>query len=219
MNVLIVGGGKTGLFLGRLLAQADYALSIIERRPEIAAQLAAELPSAKIIAGDGSSPRILREAETHRADVVAAVTGDDEDNLVVALLARREFRVPLVIARVNNPDNAWLFTKDMGVDVAVDQAGIMGHLVQEEISLGELVTLLKMQRAELALVEERLAPGSQAVGKRVGDLDLPTEAVLIAILRKKKVLVPSADTTLEAHDEVLAIVKAGSDAKLAEKLK
>jgi len=116
------------------------------------------VPSATIIVGDGSSPRILREAQIQRADMVAAVTGDDEDNLVIALQARNEFRVPRVIARVNNPKNAWLFTQEMGVDAAVNQAGIMAQLIQEEISIGEMVTLLKLRRGELTLVEERLAP-------------------------------------------------------------
>ncbi|HAA04096.1 MAG TPA: potassium transporter TrkA, partial [Syntrophobacteraceae bacterium] len=108
--------------------------------------LSQELPTARVLAGDGSSPRILREAEAYQADAAVAATGEDESNLVISLLARREFKVPLVVARINNPRNAHLFTKQMGVDVAVDQAGIIARLVQEEVTLGEMVTLLKMRR-------------------------------------------------------------------------
>ncbi len=219
MNVLIVGGGKTGTYLAQILLEAGHGVTMIERRPEILARLATELPNAKIIAGDGSSPRVLREAETHRADVVAAVTGGDEDNLVIALQARNEFHVPRIIARVNNPKNAWLFKKDMGVDVAVNPSGLIARLIQEETSLGEMVALLKLRRGELTLVEEQLEPDTRVVGKTVGDLNLPPETRLIAIFRQGEVLLPRGDTRLEAGDELLALAKTGSEIRLAELLR
>jgi trk system potassium uptake protein TrkA len=215
MHILIIGGGKTGAYLGQLLAEAGHSLTIIEQRPEVLARLRAEIPHATVIAGDGSSPRILREAQVHRANAVAAVTGNDEDNLVIALQARDEFKVPRVIARVNNPKNAWLFTQAMGVDAAVNQAGIMAQLIQEEISVGEMVMLLKLRRGELTLVEEQLVPSSPAVGKTVDALQLPNDAVLIAIIRKGTVLLPQANTVLEAEDELLALTKTGSESALA----
>lgn len=219
MNVLIVGGGKTGAFLAQILLEAGHTVTMIERRPEILTRLATDLPNAKIIAGDGSSPRVLREAEAHRADVVAAVTGGDEDNLVIALQARNEFHVPRIIARVNNPKNAWLFKKDMGVDVAVNPSGLIARLIQEETSLGEMVALLKLRRGELTLVEEQLAPDVRVVGKTVSDLNLPSETRLIAIFRQGEVLLPRGETRLEAGDELLALAKTGSETRLAELLR
>lgn len=218
MNVLIVGGGRTGALLGALLIKSGHSLTFIEKRREVAARLSTDLPPARVISGDGSSPGILREAETYRSDVVVAVAGEDETNLVVCLLARNEFHVPLVVARINNPQNGWLFTKDMGVDVAVDQAEIISRLVQEEITLGEMVTLLKMRRGQLTFTEQRLNPGSWAVGKKVSELMLPNGIVLVAIFRGGEVLVPRGNTVLEAEDEVLSLAKAGLEASLIERL-
>ena len=219
MHVYIIGGGKTGAHLGQMLTDAGHSLTVIEQRTEILDRLRSALPQATIIGGDGSSPRVLREAQIHRADAVAAVTGDDEDNLVIALQVRNEFKVPRVIARVNNPKNAWLFSQKMGIDAAVNQAGIMAKLLQEEISLGEMVTLLKLRRGELTLIEEQLMPNSSVVGKTVAALQIPKEVILIAIIRSGEVLLPHGDTLLEANDEVLAIAKTKSEAALAALLK
>ncbi|SHO52746.1 potassium channel family protein [Desulfopila aestuarii] len=218
MNVLIVGGGRTGALLGELMVKSGHSLTFIEKCREVATRLSADLQTARVIAGDGSSPGILREAETYSSDVVVAVAGEDETNLVVCLLARNEFHVPLVVARINNPQNGWLFTKDMGVDVAVDQAEIISRLVQEEITLGEMVTLLKMRRGRLTLTEQRIAPSSWAVGKKVSELQLPDGIVLVAIFRPGEVLVPRGNTVLEAEDEVLALANAGLETSLIEKL-
>lgn len=218
MNVLIIGGGRTGALLGELLIKSGNNLTFIEKRREVATRLSADLVPARVITGDGSSPGVLREAETYRSDVVVAVAGEDETNLVVCLLARNEFHVPLVVARINNPQNGWLFTKDMGVDVAVDQAEIISRLVQEEITLGEMVTLLKMRRGQLTLTEQRLAPDSWTVGKKVSELMLPKGIVLVAIFRRGEVLVPRGETLLEADDEVLALAKTGLERSLVERL-
>ncbi|HBZ54349.1 MAG TPA: potassium transporter TrkA, partial [Syntrophobacteraceae bacterium] len=188
MHILIVGGGKVGSLLARLLTQTGHSITIVETRRDRQVNLSQELPTARVLAGDGSSPRILREAEAYQADAAVAATGEDESNLVISLLARREFKVPLVVARINNPRNAHLFTKQMGVDVAVDQAGIIARLVQEEVTLGEMVTLLKMRRGELTLVEQMLAADSSAAGKKVSELMLIKEIVLVAVFRKGEVL-------------------------------
>jgi len=134
MNVLIVGGGLTGSFLAQVLLQEGQQITVIEKRPASADRLQAMLPAIRVIAGDGDDPATLEQAGIRAADVVVATTGDDEDNLVVCLLARQEFRVRRTLARVNNPKNEWLFTANMGVDVWVSQAHVMADLMREEIA-------------------------------------------------------------------------------------
>jgi trk system potassium uptake protein len=219
MNVLIVGGGRTGFFLGQVLAKTGHCLTIVERRHDASSRLSADLPFAKVVVGDGTLPRILHKADAHKADAVAAVTDVDKDNIMVSLLVHKEFNAPLVIARVNNPKNAWLFTKQMGVDVALDQVSMLGRLIQEEISLGEIVTLLKLGRGELTLLQERLTPVSAAVGKQICDLRLPPDTLLIAIFRHGRILVPRGATILNANDQLIAIARTENMEQLAEKLR
>jgi trk system potassium uptake protein TrkA len=197
-----------------LLAQ-EHKVTIFEHRREAVARLYCDLPRQVVYHGSGTDPDLLEAAGVRQAQVVAAVTGDDEVNLVVTNLARFEFRVPRTIARVNNPKNAWLFTKEMGVDVALNQADLMAHLIAEEMSLGDMMTLLKLRKGKYALVEEKIAPGATSIGKAVRDLRLPTECVLSAILRSGHLIVPRGDTVLQAGDEVLALVHTSQAAQLA----
>jgi trk system potassium uptake protein TrkA len=136
---------------------------------------------------------------------LAAVTGADEVNLVVTTLGRFEFNVPRIIARVNNPLNAWLFTPEMGVDVAINQADLMAKLIAEEISLGDMVTLLKLQRGQYSLVEQKVPVGARAIGIALKDLGLPDQCVIAAIMREDKMVLPRGVTRIEAGDEVLAL--------------
>jgi trk system potassium uptake protein TrkA len=206
MYVIIVGGGNTGSYLAKLLLGAGHTVRVIEERPALLDKLPSEIPAEAIIPGDGSSPITLELAEVGKANVLAAVTGSDETNLVVTSLARFEFNVPRVIARVNNPKNAWLFTPEMGVDVALNQADILARLVAEEMSLGDMMTLLKLRKGEFSIVEEKVHPESVAAGKAIRDLHLPEECILIALIRKGELLVPRGDSVLNAADEVLAVV-------------
>ncbi len=145
MFVIVVGGGKTGSHLTRQLIEEGHEVRLIENRPEIIERLQHELPREVLVYGDGSSPAVLESAGIQQAQVLAAVTGEDETNLVVTTLARFEFNVPRTIARVNNPKNAWLFTQEMGVDVSLNQTDILAKLIAEEMSLGDMMTLLKLQ--------------------------------------------------------------------------
>src|SRR5689334_5680111 len=139
MDVIIVGGGNTGSFLAKLLLESGHTVRVIEERKNLLEKLEDELPKEVIIGGDGSSPAVLEQADIRNALVLAAVTGSDETNLVITSLARFEFNVPRIIARVNNPKNAWLFTAEMGEDVALNQADILSHLVAEEMSMGDMM--------------------------------------------------------------------------------
>ncbi len=215
MFVIIVGGGNTGSYLVKMLLEGGHTVKVIEERPALLDKLSIELPAEVIITGDGSSPINLEAAGVRKANVLAAVTGSDETNLVITSLARFEFNVPRVIARVNNPKNAWLFTPEMGVDVALNQADILARLVAEEMSLGDMMTLLKLRRGEYSLIEEKVHPTALAANKPLHELVIPTECVIVAIIRKNQLLIPHGDTILQPADEVLALAHAATLQQLA----
>jgi trk system potassium uptake protein TrkA len=216
MFVIIIGGGNTGSYLAKLLMQEGHKICVIEDRPNVIAKLKQELPADVLIPGDGSSPAVLENAGIAQANVLAAVTGNDETNLVITSLARFEFNVPRIIGRVNNPKNAWLFTADMGVDVALNQADILAHLIAEEMSLGDMMTLLKLRKGEYSLIEEKVHPNSEAANKALKDLHFPSEAMITAIIRKNQLILPRGETVLQQADEVLALVHESQLEKFAE---
>ena len=215
MLVIIVGGGKTGSQLALQLLNEGHEVKIIEQRPAVLERLRHELPEQVIVVGDGSAPSALEEAGITRAQALAAVTGADEVNLVVTTLGRFEFNVPRIIARVNNPLNAWLFTPEMGVDVALNQADLLARLIVEEMSMGDMMMILKLRKGQFSLVEEKVHPESSASGKAIRDLGLPAQCVFAAILRKGELIVPRGDTVLQPVDEVLAVVHSEELPKLA----
>jgi trk system potassium uptake protein TrkA len=215
MNVIVVGGGKVGIRLASLLLAEGNRVKLIEVEQERLPRLQQDLPAELVVIGNGTDPNVLEAAGIRQAQVVAAVTGADETNLVVTSLARFEFGVPRIIARVNNPKNAWLFTAEMGVDVALNQADLMGHLIVEEMSLGDMMTLLKLRKGEYALVEEKVHPSAIAAGRAIGELDLPAECVLTAIIRQGRLIIPRGDTVLQPADEVLAVVHTSQAVQLA----
>ncbi len=215
MYVVIVGGGNTGSYLAKLLLEGGHTIKVIEERPSVLERIKEEISAEFVLAGDGSSPQILEQAGISEANVLAAVTGSDETNLVITSLARFEFNVPRVIARLNNPKNAWLFTPEMGVDVFLNQADILARLVAEEMSLGDMMTLLKLRKGEYSLVEEKVHPLSPAAGRSLRELKMPDECVVVAVLRKNQLLIPHGDTVLQPADEVLALVHASEVGVLA----
>lgn len=215
MFVLIVGGGRTGSHLARMLHSQGHTVRVVDDRPTAVEKLRRALGDEAVVLGDVSSPTVLEAAGIRQAQVVAAVTPEDESNLVVTTLARFEFRVPRTIARVNNPENAWLFTADMGVDVALNQADIMGHMIAEEMSLGDMMTLLKLRKGQFSIVEEKVHPQAPACGKTISELALPPECVFIATIRKGNLIIPRGDVVLQPADEILAIVHSSQVSELA----
>jgi trk system potassium uptake protein TrkA len=147
-------------------------------------------------------------------DVVAAVTGDDEDNLVVALLAKQEFGVPRVVARVNNPNNEWMFNEMWGVDVSVSTPHLITGLVQEAVDVGSLVRLLSFERGKAKLVEVTLAAASPAADRAIASLDLPRETTVVAVLRQERVVVPHGDTVLRPADEVIVLITGDAEPRV-----
>jgi len=216
LYILIIGGGKVGTYLARLLLSQGHQVKIVEGSEAEYPRIRREITEDILIVGNGTDPTVLKSAGIKEADVVAAVTRYDEMNLVITSLAKFEFKVPRTIARVNIPRNSWLFTPAMGVDVVLNQADLMAHLIAEEMTLGDMKTLLKLQKGEYSLVENTVISGSVASGKAIRDLQLPSECVLSAIIRGGKLIIPKGNTILENGDGVLAVVHGTHLTQLAE---
>jgi trk system potassium uptake protein TrkA len=205
MKVLIVGGGRTGAQLANLLLQQDQEVHIMEYRKEVISRIHRELPTEVIFEGEYLDPDALEQAGIREMDVLAATTTSDEMNLVLCYIARKRYNVGRTIARVNNPRNAWLFDDKFSVDVAVNQAELLSRLIEEEMSLGDMMTLLKLRRGNYSLVEEKISPNAKGVGMAIKDLDIDAHCVIAAIIRKGQMIVPRGVTTFEIGDEVLAV--------------
>lgn len=214
MYVLIIGGGRTGSHLASLLSAQGHEVRVIEDRPTALVNLHRELPTEFIFEGDGTDPQVLEAVDIRRAQVLVAVGGEDADNLVAASLAREHYGVKRVIGRVNNPRNSWLFTPEFGIDVALDQADIIAKLVEEEMSLGDMMTMLKLRRGKYSLVEEKIYAGARAVGMTIKGLPIPQNCIISGIIRHGEIILPRGVTILEEGDEILALVDDQSRAQL-----
>jgi trk system potassium uptake protein TrkA len=214
MFVLIAGGGRTASQLASLLLGENHEARVIEGRGEVLAHLHRELPTEAIVVGDPTHPHVLEQAGIREAQVLAACTPRDADNLVLCFLARTRYQVPRTIAQINNPRNAWLFDDRFHVDVALNESEILSRLIEEEMSLGDMMTLLKLRRGQYSVVEEKIPAGARAVGMSIQELNLSDRCNIAAIIRKGEMVVPRGATVLEQGDEVLAI----TDRKGAEGL-
>ncbi|MFT4007899.1 MAG: TrkA family potassium uptake protein [Lacrimispora sp.] len=205
MKVIVIGGGQVGSYLASLLISNGHEVKVVEHREKVFAKLEKEFPKEMLLFGNGSDPAVLEKAGINEAQAAAAVTGADEVNLVVSTLAKMEFAVPRVIARVNNPKNKWLFNPTMGVDVGVNQADIMGHFVMEEMDLKSMFTLFKLNRGDYSIVQINVSENAPAEEKLVKNLAIPQKTVLIAINRQSKTIIPKGDTKIMAGDEILLL--------------
>lgn len=211
MKVAIAGAGNVGTAIARDLSRNGHEVMIIERDPDIVARNRDSLDITWVVA-DACEVTSLDKAGLATVDVVVAATGDDEDNLVVSLLAKQEFAVPRVVARVNHPDNEWLFTESWGVDVSVSTPQLLTALVEEAVSVGSLVRLLRFEHGNAHLVEVTLADDSPAAGISLSDLGVPRQATIVAVIRNDHLMVPRGDTQLHVGDEVLVLVTADAEA-------
>jgi trk system potassium uptake protein TrkA len=216
MRVLIVGGGNVGTYIAAELREAKHDVTIVELDAERVEQARAEASPAGVtwLHADGCEVSEFGQAAPETADVVVAVTGDDEDNLVISLLAKQEFGVPRVVARVNNPDNHWLFNETWGVDVSVSTPHLLTALVEEAVSVGSLVRLMSLEGDRARLAEVKLASNSPSIGKQIVDLGFPRDSTVVAVLRHEHVVVPRGDTTLSEGDEVMVLVTAESEERV-----
>jgi trk system potassium uptake protein TrkA len=218
VKVAIAGAGNVGQFIAADLLPAGHSVIMLEKDPAVVDVARRSLPDADWFTVDACEVLSLEFAGLRQADVVVAATGDDEDNLVVSLLAKQEFGVPRVVARVNNPKNHGLFTSAWGVDVAVSTPHILRSLVEEGVIVGSMVRLMQFEQGHVSLHEVTLADRSPSVGRTLRDLRLPMDSAVVAIVREGHVVRPTEDTVLAVGDEVLVIVPDTSEDQVRAEL-
>lgn len=217
IRIAIAGAGNVGRFVAKDLRSKGHDVVLIEQNEDLIEQVRDEL-DVHWVRGDACELHTLDEAVLTSCEVMVAATGDDEDNLVISLLAKQEFTVPRVVARINHPNNQWLFTETWGVDVAVSTPHLLTSLVEEAVSVGDLVRLLQLEQGKVALLEVTLAEGSPADGKTVGELNIPPDCTLVAVIRDRHVVAPTKETPLHVGDEVMALASPAAEADLKRAL-
>ncbi len=218
MFVLIAGGGRTGARLANLLINQNYKVRLVENRRELLGYLHQELPTEVIYEGNPVDPTVLDAAGVREVHALAAVTSNDSTNLAICFLGKTMFDVPRTISRINNPNNAWLFNQNFHVDVALNSADLFAHLIQEEMSLGDMMTIFKIRRGNYAVIEEKVPPGAKAIGIPLKDMDLAEHCVIAAIIRGGVMTLPRGDSTLQADDEIIAVASPEGAQRLAQLL-
>jgi trk system potassium uptake protein len=216
MRVAIAGAGAVGRSIAKELLQNGHEVLLIDKDP--ASIKVHSVPRAEWLLADACEISSLDDAQLESCNVVIAATGDDKVNLVVSLLAKTEYGVPRVVARINHPDNEWLFNESWGIDVAVSTPRLLSALVEEAVSVGDLVRLMTFRQSEASLVELTMPADAPLAGERVGAIAWPPDTALVAILRDGRVIVPSGDDPLEAGDELLFVTSQNVEQELAELL-
>ena len=214
MRVVISGAGAVGRHLAGDLAKRGHSVTLIEQNPDVLETAKEWAPDVDHQIGDACEPWVLEKVQMNTADVVVAATGDDEDNLVTSLLAKQEFGVPRVLARVNHPSNEWLFTEQWGVDAAVSPPHILTAMVEEEVTVGDLVRLLPLERGGISIVELTIPPDSPTAGRPLYELRLPPDCAIVAIIRGGHVVIPQPETVMADGDEVIALTVPDAEAEV-----
>lgn len=216
MYIIIAGGGNVGYYLAKRLTANKHTVVLIEKNKEICEKIVKEL-NILVINGDACDPHYLEESGISRADVLAAVTGDDEDNLVVCQLAKEVFNISRTVARINDSRNEHTFAQ-LGVDVPIDSTAIIAKIIEEEASMDDVVTLMTFKKGKLAIVRVDLPETSPVVNKAVKDIKLPPDSVLMSIIRGDEVIVPKGDTVLQSADDVVALTLIENEQQLLNTL-
>jgi trk system potassium uptake protein TrkA len=205
MRAIIAGGGNVGRHLAVDLMERGHEVTLIEQDPRVLGKAQNTAPNVDLVLGDACELWVLERAKIQSTDVMVAATGDDEDNLVISLLAKQEYSVPRVLARENHPKNEWLFTEQWGVDGAVSPPHILTSLVEEAITVGDLVRILPLERGRVGLVELTLPEDSPNAGHPLYELRLPPDTAIVAILREGHIVIPQPETVLAGSDEIIAL--------------
>jgi trk system potassium uptake protein len=216
MRVAIAGAGAVGMSIAKELIENGHEVLLIDKDPKSIRVYS--VPGAEWLLADACEITALDDAQLQRCNVVIAATGDDKANLVTSLLAKTEYGVPRVVARINLPANEWLFNESWGVDVAVSTPRLLSALVEEAVSVGDLVRLMTFRQSDATLVEMTMPADAPLAGQRVGGIDWPADTALVAILRDGRVIVPSSDDPLEGGDELLFVTSQDVEEDLARLL-
>ncbi|MGQ9487066.1 MAG: potassium channel family protein [Armatimonadota bacterium] len=212
MYIILVGAGNVGYYLAKTLLSAGHEVLLIERDKRRYDLLRDEFGEV-VMRGRGDEIRIMREAGADRADIVVACTGDDEDNLIISQIAKWYFNVPRTVARINDPRNESIF-QQLGIDATVSSTNIIYHLIEQEIETGEVIPLAALKRGNIEIVDVELSTRSPVIGKRIQDLPLPPDALIVCIIRQDNAMLPHADTVLEPNDSVITLVSTQSERQL-----
>lgn len=216
MKVVIAGAGAVGRHLSVDLALRGHQVTLIDQKLDAIERGQTPGVEVTLVHGDACEPWVLENAQTSQADVAVAVTGDDEDNLVISLLAKQEFGVPRVLARVNHPKNEWMFTEQWGVDAPISPPHIITSLVEEAVTVGEAVRILPLGGGSLSVVELKLPRDSRQAGRSLAELKLPLDAAILALVRDDHVLIPQPETVLVGGDELVALVSAEAEGAMQD---
>lgn len=216
MYVIIVGGGKVGYYLSKKLLEEGHEVLLVEKNPKKSGFIREEIGDI-VYQGDGCEMRHMQEMGMERADIVAAVTGDDEDNLVVCQLAKKKFNVKRVISRVNNPKNEEIFKK-LGVDEIVNGTKIIYSLIDQEVDSQKPVSIIPLKLGNIEIAEIQITKNSASAGKKIKDITLPEESTLAAILRNGSIIFPRGETVLQENDTVFALTLPDKEAALRKLL-
>lgn len=217
MYILVIGGGKVGYYLTKTLVNEGYEVFLIEKNP-VKVSIYSERFGAIVMQGDGAEAATLAEAGANRADVVIAVTGDDEDNLVICQMAKERFKVQRCIARVNNPKNEELFRR-LGIDVTVSQTNVILSIIEQQIPDLPFVHLMNLRHADLAIVEAKVSHDSTIVNRPIEGIQWPGEVIVTAVLRQGELIIPTGQTTIRAGDELICVTKREREVELRELLR
>jgi trk system potassium uptake protein TrkA len=214
MRIVVAGAGNIGRHLAADLHQREHDVVVIEQDPAVLDRAQEDAPGVTFILGDACEPWVLDKADVRSSDVIVAATGDDEDNLVISLLSKQEYGVPHVVARVNHPKNEWMFNESWGVDVPMSPPHVLTALVEEAVTVGDLVRLFRLERGQVSLVEITLSEGAPIAGRPLYELRLPPDSAVVAILRRGHVVIPQPETQLVAGDEIMAIATPETEDRL-----
>ncbi|OQX81079.1 MAG: hypothetical protein B6D56_03440 [Candidatus Omnitrophica bacterium 4484_70.1] len=217
MYIVIVGGSGLGKLLARKLKENKHQVCIIDKSKDVCERIAEELKNVFIICGDASFPNILKEAKLEKADVLVSITPSDEDNIIICNLAKELFKIRRTVAKVNDPRHLPLY-RYMGVDVPVDSTSIIARIVEEEASFFDVMNLLSIKKGRLSIVRVDIPPASPIVNKKVREIKLPQDAVLVSILRGTRIIVPKGNTLIFADDEVIAATLIDKEKELIQAL-
>ncbi|HIR64914.1 MAG TPA: TrkA family potassium uptake protein [Candidatus Faecousia faecigallinarum] len=206
MKIIIVGGGQVGGYIANLLLENGNSVTIIENKERALQSLRKNgLPEKHILVGDGTDAMLLEKAGVRGCNALICATGMDETNLTAAMMAKFEYDVPKVVARVNNPKNAWLFNAGMGVDVKINQADIIGHMVADEMNYQSIMTLMRLSKGEYSIVRVHVDYHSSTVNKSIAQIKLPAQSLLIAVYEDDTLIIPHGETVIRAGQYILAL--------------